>query len=52
MMAPLMLGYRKEHQFCHSSELFVVAPFHLPLFSFPTNTMLLQLMYQIMEIFS
>ena len=51
MMAPLMLGHCKEHQLCHSSELFAVAPFHLPLISFPTDTMLLGLIYQTMEIF-
>ena len=49
MMAPL-LHHCKEHQLCHSSEFFVVAPFHLPLISFPNDTMLLRLMSQTIKI--
>ena len=49
MIAPL-LRHCKEHQLCHSSEFFVVAPFHLPLISFPNDTMLLRLMSQTIKI--
>ena len=50
-MAPVMLGHCKERKLCHSFELFAVTPFHLPLISFPFDTMLLWLIYQTIEIF-